>query len=331
MINYCTAGLFILLVDIAVISAGPHNNLQHLRLFLPDEDDLTAFDAPEQDSKRSPREARPESFGDYFRKLQLVQSELTKNASVGEAAIAEVFKRHGLATGNETENITSSTNATNFTTVATPTSPTTTATIIIDPKRNESFVNSNTTNAKNANVTSEGLKKHTVVTRNISGDDNLKDVVIDNQEPRNGSCEASDVSNITSTTDEMSKDILKHTNATFGAKNKNVGFPLKDTSKKQITKTTETPQINAENEGFKKNCQNAVNPTTEIPNVNITAAENVTTTAPSTTTMYRSDSWWGVSRKRKHSHYKTMKAASLLEEAMLKGKSGVLNRKRRLK
>lgn len=340
MINYCTAGLFLLLVGVTLTTAGPHNNLQHLLLFLPDEEELPAFVVPERDSKRSPREARPESFADYFRKLQLVQSELTKNASVGEDEIAEVFKRHGLATGNETEGNTTSTNttspdATNITTTINTTTTTinTTTTynaeaIITEGKTNETLVNSNTTKTKGDNNTAEGLKKHSVFTRNISGDDISKDAVTDSQGLRNGSSDVSGVSTTTTKPEEMNKNILKNNNTTSGTKNKSTGFPY--AGKKQITKTTESAKTGASTEGFKNDYLNTANPTTEIPNMNTTVAENVTTTVPSTTMKYRSESWWGVSRKSKYSHYKAMQAAGLLEGAMSKEKSGILNRRRRL-
>ncbi|PSN34340.1 hypothetical protein C0J52_25483 [Blattella germanica] len=94
--SWFTAGLLLLLAGASVsVALSPNNFHRLLDLLVPEDEDLEA-------SRRSVRAANPESFADYFRKLQLAQSELSKNASVGEAEIEKVFKSHGLETGNDT-------------------------------------------------------------------------------------------------------------------------------------------------------------------------------------------------------------------------------------
>lgn len=94
--SWFTAGGLLLLVCFSISNALPPNSFHRLLdLIIPEEEYLEL-------PRRVVREANPESFSDYFRKLQLAQSELQKNASVGEEEIEKVFKNHGLDVGNET-------------------------------------------------------------------------------------------------------------------------------------------------------------------------------------------------------------------------------------
>ena len=97
--------MLVLLVGLSIGLALPSSSFQRLL-------DLTGLESDddyEDAVRRSVREANPESFSDYFRKLQLAQSELQKNASVGEEEIEKVFKNHGLDTGNETHELSTTT------------------------------------------------------------------------------------------------------------------------------------------------------------------------------------------------------------------------------
>ncbi|KAJ9587459.1 hypothetical protein L9F63_028288, partial [Diploptera punctata] len=94
--TWFVAGVFLLLASFDIINGLPPNTFHRLLdLTVPEDEYL-------ESPRRSVREANPESFSDYFKKLQLAQSELQKNASVGEEEIEKVFKNHGLDVGNET-------------------------------------------------------------------------------------------------------------------------------------------------------------------------------------------------------------------------------------